>query len=211
MVHFSPTLRKTVEAWLTAHVPPQRLQHVLRVEAMSVDLAAHYGVCQASAAQAGLMHDLAKCFKPQRLLEMVQAKGRVLDPVEQMNPHLLHAEAGAIVARERFGVKDEAILSAIANHTLGCPGMDALSCIVYLADTLEPGRGHSDDLERLRRLSYEDLPAAVYQTCDYTLSDLIRKARPIHPRAVATRNWFLQASRGASQALAPEPQLLARA
>lgn len=208
MVHFPGTLQKTVEAWLSDNVPPQRLQHILRVEAMAVELADQHGVDPAAAAQAGLMHDLAKCFKPKRLLEMARTEGRVLDPVEEITPHLLHAEVGAIVARDCFGVRDEAILSAIANHTLGCPGMDALSCIVYLADTLEPGRGDSPDLQRLRRLSYEDLTTAVYQTCDYTLTDLIRKSRPIHPRAIATRNWFLQASRGQPQAL--EPRLAVR-
>jgi predicted HD superfamily hydrolase involved in NAD metabolism len=200
---FTPNkLRETVLDWLAANVPPQRLQHVLRVEELSASLARHYGLSPAAAAQAGLMHDLAKFFKPQRLLDMARAEGLTIDPVDELNPHLLHADVGAVVARDRFGVEDEGILRAIANHTLGCPGMDALSCIVYLADTLEPGRGNTDDLNALRDLSFKDLTAAVFCTCDHTLTHLIAQQRPIHPRAVETRNWFLQASRGRSQEVA---------
>ncbi|MBD0267052.1 MAG: bis(5'-nucleosyl)-tetraphosphatase (symmetrical) YqeK [Cyanobacteria bacterium Co-bin8] len=192
-------MRETVLDWLAANVPSQRLQHVLRVEEMSVTLARHYGLCLSTAAQAGLMHDLAKFFKPQLLLEMALAEGLTLDPVDEINPHLLHADVGAIVARDRFGVEEEGILRAIANHTLGRPGMDALSCIVYLADTLEPGRGDTQTLNALRKMCFTDPTTAVYRTCDYTLSHLIEKQRPIHPRALATRNWFLQASRNATQ------------
>ncbi|MBD0335333.1 MAG: bis(5'-nucleosyl)-tetraphosphatase (symmetrical) YqeK [Cyanobacteria bacterium Co-bin13] len=192
-------MRETVLEWLAANVPSQRLQHVLRVEEMSVSLARHYGLCPLMAAQAGLMHDLAKFFKPQRLLEMALAEGLTLDLVDQTTPHLLHADVSAIVARDRFGVEEEGVLSAIANHTLGRPGMDALSCIVYLADTLEPGRGNTATLNALREMSFTNLTTAVYRTCDYTLTHLIEQQRPIHPRALATRNWFLQASRGALQ------------
>ncbi|HEY9877939.1 MAG TPA: bis(5'-nucleosyl)-tetraphosphatase (symmetrical) YqeK [Leptolyngbyaceae cyanobacterium] len=207
MAFSSDALRETVLDWLAANVPPQRLQHVLRVEEMAVELARHYGLCQEAAAQAGLMHDLAKYFKPQQLLQMALVGGIPIDPVDELNPHLLHADVGAMVARDRFGVEDAAVLSAIANHTLGHPGMDALSCIVFLADTLEPGRGDTEALNSLRRLSYENLATAVYRTCDYTLAYLIDKKRPIHPRALATRNWFLQASRSQNQA-SPEASLL---
>lgn len=190
----SEPLRLAVLDWLEANVPPQRLQHILRVEALAVELSQRYGLCPEAAAQAGLMHDLAKCFKPQRLLEIARQEELPLDPVDQLNPHLLHAAVGAVVARDRFGVQDPTILSAIANHTLGSPGMDPLSCVVFLADTLEPGRGESAPLNALRQLSQENLAAAVYRTCDYTLAHLIDQRRPIHPRAIATRNWFLQAS-----------------
>ncbi|HEY9762452.1 MAG TPA: bis(5'-nucleosyl)-tetraphosphatase (symmetrical) YqeK [Trichocoleus sp.] len=201
MAFSSDALRETVLDWLATNVPPQRLQHVLRVEEMALELARRHGLCQEAAAQAGLMHDLAKYFKPQRLLQMALAEGIPIDPVDELNPHLLHADVGAIVARDEFGVEDAMVLNAIANHTLGRPGMDALSCIVFLADTLEPGRGDTEALNALRQLSYEDLATAVYRTCDYTLTYLINKKRPIHPRALATRNWFLQASRTQDQSL----------
>jgi predicted HD superfamily hydrolase involved in NAD metabolism len=110
----------------------------------------------------------------------------------QAVPHLLHAEVGTIVAKDIFRVTDGSILLAIANHTLGTPGMDALSCIIYLSDTLEPGRGKSEELESLRQLCHKDLREAVWRTADFSLQYLLRSQQLIHPRTVMTRNWFLQ-------------------
>ncbi|MBD2427219.1 bis(5'-nucleosyl)-tetraphosphatase (symmetrical) YqeK [Phormidium sp. FACHB-1136] len=172
-------------------MPKPRLAHSLRVEAMAVDLAQHHGLDPVKAAQAGLMHDLAKYFPAEKLLSMAQQAGLDIDPVDEVNPHLLHADVSALVAQQDLGVTDPEVLAAIANHTLGRPAMSPLSCVVFLADTLEPGRGKGDDLKRLRRLSYRNLPQAVYQTCDYTFAHLMEKAKPIHPRALHTRNWFL--------------------
>lgn len=185
------TLRNQVLAWLEANVPASRLAHSLRVEAMAVDLAHCHGLNPDRAAQAGLMHDLAKYFKAETLLAMAQAHNLPLDPVDLSHPHLLHADISAVVAQEEFGLEHPDMLGAIANHTLGQPAMSALSGIVFLADSLEPGRGDSPELHHLRQLSRQDWGHAVYQTCDYTFTHLIRKRQPIHPRAVLTRNWFL--------------------
>jgi predicted HD superfamily hydrolase involved in NAD metabolism len=183
--------RDRVIQWLRKHVPISRLQHILRVEQFSIELAQRHGLDPEKAAQAGLMHDLAKFFKPQRLLQMAQSEGIVLDPVDVSNPHLLHAAVGAIVARDEFGIHDEVVLDAIRNHTLGCPGMSALSCVVFLADSLEPGRGETPELEALRQSSQQDLYRAVWLTCDESLRYLISRAQQIHPRMVLTRNWAL--------------------
>lgn len=184
-------LRDRVIRWLQRNVPISRLQHILRVEQCSIELAQRHQLDREQAAQAGLMHDLAKFFKPQRLLQMAQAEGIVLDPVDVANPHLLHAAVGAIVARDEFGIQDEAVLDAIRNHTLGCPGMSALSCVVFLADSLEPGRGDTPELDVLRQSSQQDLYRAVWLTCDESLRYLLSRAQQIHPRMVLTRNWAL--------------------
>jgi predicted HD superfamily hydrolase involved in NAD metabolism len=188
-------MRDQVLAWLADNVPPSRLDHILRVEQMAVELAKHYNLDVEKAATAGLMHDLAKYFKPQRLLEMARAEGLEIDPVMEANPHLLHAQVSAIVARDTFGVEDEEVLQAIANHTLGRPGMSLLSCIVFVADTLEPGRGDTPELEALRKLSRQNLEQAVWLTCDYSLKFLLKTHCLIHQRTIATRNWFLQTTK----------------
>ncbi len=188
-------MRQKVLAWLAENVPPSRINHILRVEQMAVDLAEHYNLDREKAAIAGLMHDLAKYFKPQKLLQMARAEKLEVDEVMETSPHLLHADVSAIVARDTFGLEDEEVLQAIANHTLGRPGMSPLSSIVFLADTLEPGRGQTPELQALRQVSREHLERAVWLTCDYTFKFLLDSPCLIHPRAIATRNWFLQKSR----------------
>ncbi|MDB9528326.1 bis(5'-nucleosyl)-tetraphosphatase (symmetrical) YqeK [Oscillatoria sp. CS-180] len=189
----SDTLREDVLQWLKQEVPEKRLRHILRVEEMAIALAQHHGLSVALVQQAGLMHDLAKCFPPKQLLAVAEAEGWTLDPAEVACPHLLHAPVGAVVARDTFGVSDERVLKAISNHTLGSPDMDAISCVVYLADALEPGRGDTLKLQRLRDQSYRNLQGAVYETCVFSLQHLLENRRPIHPRTILTHNGFLNA------------------
>ncbi|NDJ16515.1 bis(5'-nucleosyl)-tetraphosphatase (symmetrical) YqeK [Myxacorys almedinensis] len=188
---FQP-LRERVIAWLKLNVPETRLRHILRVERMSIELAIRHHLDPEKAAIAGLMHDLAKFFKPDRLLQMARDEGLELDPIDELNPHLLHADIGAVVARDEFGIHDLDILDAIRNHTLGRPQMSLLSCVVYLADGLEPGRGNTPELEELRRLSRQDLIEATWKSADSSVKHLIHARHLIHPRTVHTRNWFLQ-------------------
>jgi predicted HD superfamily hydrolase involved in NAD metabolism len=186
-------VREKVLAWLSENVPPKRIQHILGVEQMAIELAGHYQLDTHTAAQAGLMHDLAKYFKPQRLLELARAEGLPLDEVDIATPHLLHADVSAIVARDEFGITDPEILHAIADHTLGRPEMSPMSCIIFLADTLEAGRGDTEELQSLRQLSYQNLHRAVWHTCDYSLQYLLSTRCLIHPRTIRTRNWAMTA------------------
>jgi len=196
----SSSLRQEVLQWLRSAVPDQRLQHILRVEKMEIALAQHHDLPVALAQQAGLMHDLAKCFPPAQLLAVAAAEGWELDPAEQHTPHLLHAPVGAVVARDQFGVTDARVLGAIATHTLGSPDMDAIGAVVYLADALEPGRGDTPQLEHLRELSYGDLWGAVYETCVFSLQHLLANQRLVHPRTILTHNQFLSVRRRPSPA-----------
>ena len=187
-------LREKVLAWLADRVPAKRIEHILGVEQMATELALHHQLDAQIAAQAGLMHDLAKYFKPQLLLEMAEAEGLLIDEVDVAAPHLLHADVSAIVARDEFGITDPEILQAIADHTLGRPGMSPMSCIVFLADTLEAGRGDTPELQSLRELSYQNLTQAVWRTCDYSLQYLLSTRCLIHPRTIRTRNWAMSMS-----------------
>jgi predicted HD superfamily hydrolase involved in NAD metabolism len=159
---------------------------------MAAELALHHGLDVDRAAWAGLLHDLAKYFPPERLLSMAQEAGLPITEVDEADPHLLHADISALVARQQFGVTDEQVLAAIANHTLGQAGMDALSCVVFLADSLEPGRGQTVELEELRKVAHQNLQEAVWRVCDRTLLWLIDQHRLIHPRMLLTRNWAMQ-------------------
>jgi predicted HD superfamily hydrolase involved in NAD metabolism len=194
-------MREQVLAWLAENVPPSRVNHILRVEQMAIELAVNYQQDVTKAATSGLMHDLAKYFPPQKLLEIARKEKLEVDYVMESAPHLLHADVSAIIARDTFGVEDEEVLQAIANHTLGRPSMSLLSCIVFLADSLEPGRGDTPELENLRVISRENIDRAVWKTSDYSLKFLIESHCLIHPRTIATRNWFLQKSKSKPQSV----------
>lgn len=185
-------MRERVLTWLADNVPNSRLKHILGVEQTAIELAGIHHVDKEKAARAGLMHDLAKCFKPARLLQMAKEAGVEIDAVTEANPHLLHAQVSAIVAKNLFDERDTEVLEAIASHTLGKPGMSKLSCVVFVADSIEPNRGSSPELEALREISKHDLYKAVWLTCDYSLSFLLETRCLIHPQTILTRNWALQ-------------------
>jgi predicted HD superfamily hydrolase involved in NAD metabolism len=188
---YSAEPRTAILTWLNSNVPPPRLRHIVGVEQTAEALAQDYGLDAEKAAWAGLLHDLAKYFPPERLLAAAEAEGLALDPLERADPHLLHADVSAIVARDRFGVEDADILNAVRHHTLGSPGMSPLSCIVFIADALEPHRGNSEDLQRLRQLARTHLYEAVVAVSDFSLKFLLAQRKAVHPRTILTRNWFL--------------------
>jgi predicted HD superfamily hydrolase involved in NAD metabolism len=193
------TIRKRALAWLADNVSAHRLQHILGVEAMCIQLARLHQLDEKKVATAGLMHDLAKFFPPPKLLRMAAEEGIEIDPICAERPHLLHADVGAIVARQEFGIVDGEILDAIRNHTLGFPGMSKLSCVVFVADALEPNRGSNTQLEFMRQISKKDIYQGVQQTCDYSIKYLLNTKCIIHPRVILTRNWALTMTKNSKE------------
>ena len=137
-----------------------RYAHILRVARTAEALASAHGIDRRRARIAGLLHDLARLYPGKRLLRECAQRGLPIDDFERASPIVLHARLGAELAREEFGVTDEAILSAIRKHTLAAATMSRLDEILYLADGLEPGR---DFLGRaaILALAFDDLTAAM--------------------------------------------------
>lgn len=108
-------MRDQVIRWLNDNVSPARLEHILGVEQMSMELADSHHCDRTLAGIAGLMHDLAKFFPPNKLLMMAQKYAIELDDITRQHPHLIHADASAIVAREEFGIDNQLVLNAISN------------------------------------------------------------------------------------------------
>ena len=184
-------MRQKVIRWLNKNVSEKRVKHILGVEEMSIQLAKKHYCDTQLAAQAGLMHDLAKFFPPQKLLKIAKENNLQLDNITQKHPHLIHADVSAIIAQSEFGINNSLILDAISNHTLGKPEMSKLSCIVFIADKLESNRGDTPKLNEMRKISYENLYKGLTMVCDHSLSYLLEYNQLIHPRTILTRNWAL--------------------
>lgn len=182
---FSRLLRR-----VETHLGQQhRYAHSVRVARCADVLAQRHGADAKKARLAGLLHDLARLYTPEMLLAESEARGLPISAAERAHPMLLHAKLGAAIARERFGVDDPQVLSAIEKHTTGAGEMSPLDCIVYLADSLEPGRTFAER-GALWDLAAGDLTAGMRGTLEATLRRNERKGVAPAPETLAAAERF---------------------
>lgn len=150
---------------LRASLTPARLAHCLGTAGFAALLCLRHGLDPQQGYTAGLLHDAARELPAPELLELARAAGFAPAPWERAHPVLLHGRAAVSVLRGRFGLTDEEVLQAVADHVTGRPGMPALSKAVFCADFLEAGRDFADDdlRERALELSLEEATALVLE------------------------------------------------
>lgn len=160
-----------LEQKLQQKLQPKRYLHTLGVAYLSASLAMCHGVSYRDALVAGLLHDCAKNYPDQELLERCLTLQLPLSEHERRIPDLLHAAYGAYLAKEEYGITQEDILLAVRNHTLGRPGMSLLEQIVYLADYFEPERTQPTTpcLDEIRKTAFQNLDEATYLVSKNTL------------------------------------------
>ncbi|MBQ2902132.1 MAG: bis(5'-nucleosyl)-tetraphosphatase (symmetrical) YqeK [Agathobacter sp.] len=146
-----------------------RYEHTLGVMYTAGCIAMAHGYDVPKAMLAGLLHDCAKCMTHEERLELCEKNQVAVTASELENKALLHAKAGAILAKIEYDITDEDILHAIAVHTTGEPNMNMLDKIIYIADYIEPGRDKAPNLELVRALAYKDLDACMAQILYDTL------------------------------------------
>ena len=95
-----------------------------------------------------------------------------------------HGVCASILARTEWGVTDEAVLSAIACHTAGKPGMTQLDKILYLADMTSAERDWPG-VEKLRKLELKDLDAAMLAALKQTNDFVLSQGKPLDPMSKA--------------------------
>ena len=147
---------------LRKELSPRRYRHCVNVARCAVNLAHICAVPEYQAAIAGLLHDCARELDVE-VLKAMRISGPILGryrkDVVKYAPKLLHASAGAMIARERFGIKDKMILQAIHLHATGMPDMNTLSKIIYMSDYLSAERNFVG-LDEIRQLAEKDFDAA---------------------------------------------------
>ena len=162
---------------------------------MAGRLAAVHGIDADSARIAGLLHDLARLYPAERLLRECAERGMPIDAFEAANPVVLHAPLSAELARERFGVQDEAVLSAIRKHTVADAVMGPLDQAIWLADGLEPGRAFAGRAEQAA-LAFRDLREAMRVALGASMDYLRSRGLAVAPQTfAAARSFGLDAAR----------------
>lgn len=179
------TQEAVIRKRLKKKLDPMRYEHTLGVEFTCQALAMRYGYDLKKAGLAGLLHDCAKRYEPSVMLMKCIQRAIPVTEAEEKEPSLLHAKLGAWMAKEKYGVDDPEILSAIACHTTGKRDMSLLDKILYVADYIEPLRNRAENLTEMRRLAFIDLDLACYRIMDGILNYLKSRGDFIDPLTTA--------------------------
>ena len=167
-----------------------RFVHTLGVSGTASALAMCYGEELDKAELAGLLHDCAKCMNLSKMLKICEKAGVELSDLEKKSVSLLHSKAGAVLARDKYGVNDEDVLNAIRYHTTGRPGMSLLEKIIFVADYIEPGRFSAKNLPLVRKMAFADIDEALLKILYDTLVYLNSTGNTVDPMTQKTYDYY---------------------
>ncbi len=158
----------------------ERFNHTLKVADWAEELARHHGVDPVKARCAGLVHDLAKEIPLNNQLRFARRWNLLKYPEDEQSPYVLHGSVAAYWLEHYYGLDDVEVLAAVANHTLGRPGMGQLEMLIYSADLTEADRDFPK-VDFLRQSLYDNLEKGTLACVEHTLRYLRESKRPIHP------------------------------
>ncbi|MBO5010940.1 MAG: bis(5'-nucleosyl)-tetraphosphatase (symmetrical) YqeK, partial [Elusimicrobiaceae bacterium] len=196
----APTIRQNklygleVHDWLKAHLKTNRYLHSKNVAEMAAALSDIYDVNVESAVRAGILHDAGKGFSGPELVAFCKKhkiKVPFFEDICKQEPALLHSFVSCWLAKNRFGVKDKDVLSAIAEHTLGSLQMSTLSKILFVADISSKDRKYKDAFV-IRNLALQDLDKALLYAANRKLLFTIDSQKWLCPLGIDLWNHLIK-------------------
>ncbi len=162
--------------WLKENLNEKRYIHTLGTADCAKELAQKFGLNSEKAYLAGLLHDCAKCFSNEKLLDIIHQHLDV-EECEMLNYKTLHAPVSAYIAENEFKITDKEILSAIRWHTLGRLDMTDFEKIVFIADKIEPNTRDKEYSDKIRVLLDEEngLNKALLKCYKETIKSLVKR------------------------------------
>ncbi|NLO91003.1 MAG: HD domain-containing protein [Elusimicrobia bacterium] len=173
-----------------------RYRHSLAVGKLAAALAVRHGAPPLDAAKAGLLHDCAKALPVPKKTAYARLRLSASDLklLQKHAPCLLHAAAGAELARREFGASNPLLLQAIHRHALGAVDMTLLDKIIFLSDMASEDR-HFPETASLRELAFANLDTAMLAASTVKLRTLLESGRWIAPQGLELWNALIDKSR----------------
>lgn len=189
---------KVNEAWSVAKIKgdllkrlnKHRYEHTIGVADTAKNMAEAFNVNPNQAYLAGILHDCAKYLDDTELLAICAENEVKVTQIEQKKPFLLHSVVGEIIAKERYHITDEEVLSAIRWHTTGKANMSDLEKIIFAADYIEPGRKDLPRLDYLREISTKDLDLLVKSILENMMEYLKSTGEEIEEHTLEAYNYY---------------------
>ena len=192
--HYDDILRLSQE--MNKELKSSRYVHTLGVATTAYSLALKWNYPAYTAMVAGILHDCAKCISDEKRISVCEKNNIPIRDIEYKYPHLLHGKVGAFYCKSKYDVFDDQITHAIEVHTTGCPGMNLLDKIIFVADYIEPGRDKQPRLDILRSVAYEDLDKCVFMILEDTVNYLNENPEMVDSTTIDTYNYYLNEMKG---------------
>lgn len=177
-----------MHALLKSSVSEKRYIHTLGVIKTAVMLSEIHGADKEKAYLSALLHDSAKRMNDSDMIRIAQEEGFPPDEFELTSSPILHAPAGAAVAKRIYGITDPEVLNAIRSHTIGCVSPTKLDAVLFVADFIEPGRKPFQGLYEAREISKTDLLAAMKMCAKLSGEYVIACGGKMHPTTIKMIN-----------------------
>ena len=193
MVYTNKSIEE-IESWLKENLCEERYLHSLGVMEASVELAQMFNMDVEKAKITGLLHDAAKCFSNEKLLEIIHQHIPEVHDCELLNYKTLHAPVSAYLAKSQFGIEDQEILDAIRWHTLGRCNMSDFEKIIFLADKIEARTRDKEFRHQCLELLKEDkgLDKALFKCFEATIKSLVDRRLAICHITIDVYNELLE-------------------
>lgn len=179
-----------IKKFLKENLSERRYNHVLGVAFSAKELAKLNGEDEKKAELAALLHDVAKEVDINEQIQLLKKNDFSVTEIEESSPQVLHGFTGVILAKEKFNIKDDEVLNAVAYHTTGKAKMTTLEKIIYIADYIEPNRDYPG-VDLLREVTYKNLNEGVLMGINNTIKLLLEKDAVIHPLTIEARNYLV--------------------
>ncbi|MBR1619240.1 bis(5'-nucleosyl)-tetraphosphatase (symmetrical) YqeK [bacterium] len=182
--------REEADKWLKENLNEKRYQHSLGTAECAKELAKQFGQNEEKAYIAGLLHDCAKCFSDEKLLEIIDKYLDDVDSDERSNKKTLHAPGSYYIAKTVFGLEDAEMLSSIRWHTLGKINMTDFEKIIFLADKIELRTRSKEYRNKITKDLYSEngLNKAILGCYKETIKSLVDRDLKICPLTIEIYN-----------------------
>lgn len=156
--------------------------HIQRVLAESLELAVLWDLDPERVELATWGHDLYRSRTDEEWLGMARELGIPVRHADEQSPVLLHGPIAARVLYDQFEIRDNEVLLAVHEHTLGSPAMGQISAVVLLADKFEERkRKRTPIMKDIRRVARRDLDTALLTWADWRWVEDAAHGWPVHP------------------------------
>lgn len=196
-MNYTNKTTEEIKNWLQKNLNEERFLHSIGTMDCAYELAQMYGEDTEKAKIAGLLHDCAKCFSNERLLEIINKDICDVEPSELVNYKTLHAPVSAYLAKTEFNVDDIEILSAIRWHTLGKTQMTTFEKIIFLADKIEPNMRPAEYRKEMFEILKNEngLNKALLKCFEETIKSLVNRKLTICHITIDVYNELLNCTK----------------